>query len=111
MQKSHPTIDNQSFLDGRVLLMDKPLQWTSFDVVKKIRILTKVSKVGHAGTLDPLATGLLIVCTGKFTKKINDYMAAEKEYSGSFTSDRPPPPMTLSLNPFFSQPPITLLKK
>ena len=55
----------------KVILMNKPLQWTSFDVVKKIRILTGISKVGHAGTLDPLATGLLIVCTGKFTKKIN----------------------------------------
>lgn len=76
---------NQAFQDGMVLLMDKPLEWTSFDVVKKIRGLTKVSKVGHAGTLDPLATGLLIICTGKFTKKINEYMAAEKEYSGSFT--------------------------
>jgi len=74
-----------SFLEGRVLLLDKPLDWTSFDIVKKIRILTKVSKVGHAGTLDPLATGLLIVCTGKFTKKINEYMGLEKEYTGSIT--------------------------
>lgn len=70
---------------GKVILMDKPLQWTSFDVVKKIRILTGISKVGHAGTLDPLATGLLIVCTGKFTKKINEYMAREKEYTGTIT--------------------------
>jgi tRNA pseudouridine55 synthase len=61
----------QKYLDGQVLLLNKPLQWTSFDLVKKyVRILTKVSKVGHAGTLDPLATGLLIICTGKFTKKI-----------------------------------------
>jgi tRNA pseudouridine55 synthase len=67
------------------LLIDKPLTWTSFDAVKKVRILTGVSKVGHAGTLDPLATGLLIICTGKFTKKINEYMAAEKEYTGTFT--------------------------
>ena len=74
-----------SFLEGKVLLFDKPLRWTSFDVVKKVRILTKVSKVGHAGTLDPLATGLLIICTGKFTKKINEYMGMEKEYTGSFT--------------------------
>ncbi|MBM3446127.1 MAG: tRNA pseudouridine(55) synthase TruB [Bacteroidota bacterium] len=73
------------YLNGKVLLIDKPLTWTSFDAVKKIRILTGVSKVGHAGTLDPLATGLLIICTGKFTKKINEYMAAEKEYTGSFT--------------------------
>lgn len=75
----------QSFADGRVLLIDKPLRWTSFDVVKKIRILTGISKVGHAGTLDPLATGLLIVCTGKFTKQINTYMAQEKEYTGHIT--------------------------
>ncbi|PQV61953.1 tRNA pseudouridine synthase B [Sediminibacterium magnilacihabitans] len=75
----------QPYLDGKVLLLDKPLDWTSFDVVKKVRILTRISKVGHAGTLDPLATGLLIVCTGKFTKKINEYMGMEKEYTGTFT--------------------------
>lgn len=75
----------QKYLDGQVLLFNKPLQWTSFDLVKKVRILTKVSKVGHAGTLDPLATGLLIICTGKFTKKINEYMGMPKEYTGSFT--------------------------
>jgi tRNA pseudouridine55 synthase len=74
----------QPYLEGQVLLMDKPLTWTSFDVVKKVRIQTGVSKVGHAGTLDPLATGLLIVCTGKFTKRINEYMAREKEYTGTF---------------------------
>lgn len=75
----------QNFLEGQVLLFNKPLRWTSFDIVKKVRILTKVSKVGHAGTLDPLATGLLIVCTGKFTKKINEYMGLPKEYTGTFT--------------------------
>lgn len=101
MQNLHPAFDNQSFLDGRVLLMDKPLQWTSFDVVKKIRILTRVSKVGHAGTLDPLATGLLIVCTGKFTKKINEYMAAEKEYTGSFTLGSTTPTYDLESEPVF----------
>ena len=72
----------QPFLDGKVILIDKPYKWTSFDVVKKIRILTGVSKVGHAGTLDPLATGLLIICTGSFTKKISLYMNMEKEYTG-----------------------------
>ncbi len=76
---------NEEFEKGKVILLDKPLNWTSFDVVKKIRGLTKTSKVGHAGTLDPLATGLLIVCTGKFTKRINEFMAAEKEYTGSIT--------------------------
>jgi tRNA pseudouridine55 synthase len=73
------------FEEGKVILIDKPLRWTSFDVIRKIRNLIRIKKVGHAGTLDPLATGLLIVCTGKFTKKINDYMAQEKEYTGTFT--------------------------
>lgn len=73
------------FEAGKVLLIDKPLHWTSFDVVRKIRNRLRIKKVGHAGTLDPLATGLLIVCTGKFTKKINEYMASEKEYTGTFT--------------------------
>lgn len=75
----------QPYLEGEVLLINKPLRWTSFDAVKKIRGITGVRKVGHAGTLDPLATGLLIVCTGKFTKKINEYMGMEKEYTGTFT--------------------------
>lgn len=70
---------------GQVLLIDKPLRWTSFDAVRKIRNLVKTKKVGHAGTLDPLATGLLIICTGPFTKKINEYMAQEKEYTGTIT--------------------------
>jgi tRNA pseudouridine55 synthase len=75
----------KTFEEGKVILIDKPLHWTSFDAVRKIRNSIKIKKVGHAGTLDPLATGLLIVCTGKFTKKINEYMAQEKEYTGSFT--------------------------
>ncbi|MEX2588985.1 MAG: tRNA pseudouridine(55) synthase TruB [Chitinophagales bacterium] len=70
------------FNEGSTLLIDKPLGWTSFDVVKKIRNLCK-AKTGHAGTLDPLATGLLIICTGKNTKKIQDYQGMEKEYTGS----------------------------
>ncbi|MFM7356990.1 MAG: tRNA pseudouridine(55) synthase TruB [Sediminibacterium sp.] len=73
------------YLNGQVILMDKPLHWTSFDVVRKVRYLTRIMKVGHAGTLDPLATGLLIVCTGKFTKEINRYMGMEKEYTGTIT--------------------------
>ena len=72
------------FEEGQVILVNKPLRWTSADVVKKIRNRIHV-KVGHAGTLDPLATGLLILCTGKFTKKINEYMSKEKEYTGTFT--------------------------
>jgi tRNA pseudouridine55 synthase len=76
------------FLAGEVLLIDKPLQWTSFDVVKKIKYLLKSKlgikkiKVGHAGTLDPLASGLLIVCTGKMTKQIPEIQDQKKEYTG-----------------------------
>ncbi len=73
------------FEEGQLLLINKPFRWTSFDAVNKIRNLLRVKKVGHAGTLDPLATGLLIICTGKFTKKLNEYQAQEKEYTGTFT--------------------------
>lgn len=69
---------------GEVFLINKPLEWTSFDVVKKIRNTLKIKKVGHAGTLDPLATGLLIVCAGKKTKSIETFMGQEKEYTGTF---------------------------
>jgi tRNA pseudouridine55 synthase len=74
-----------SFAEGKVLLIDKPLEWTSYDVIRKLRKIINIKKIGRAGTLDPLATGLLIVCTGKFTKKINEYMAQEKEYTGTIT--------------------------
>lgn len=69
---------------GEVFLIDKPLEWTSFDVVKKVRNALRIKKVGHAGTLDPLATGLLIVCAGRQTKQIETYMGQEKEYTGTF---------------------------
>lgn len=81
--------ESLEFLDGQLILIDKPYGWTSFDVVKKIRynicqkLQIKKIKVGHAGTLDPLATGLLIIATGRFTKKIDELMALEKEYSGT----------------------------
>ncbi|HOB85984.1 MAG TPA: tRNA pseudouridine(55) synthase TruB [Bacteroidales bacterium] len=74
------------FQEGQVLLFDKPLYWTSFDLVNKVRIMIKHAfglkdlKVGHAGTLDPLATGLMILCTGKSTKKINEFRDLDKEY-------------------------------
>ncbi len=71
-----------NFETGEVLLIDKPYRWTSFDVVRKISNTLKFKKIGHAGTLDPLATGLLILCTGKKTKEINNYQDAEKEYTG-----------------------------
>ncbi len=88
-----------TFDEGRALLINKPLEWTSFDVVRKIRNTIKIKKVGHAGTLDPLATGLLIVCTGKFTKKINEYMAQEKEYTGSITLGATTPTYDLESEP------------
>ena len=81
----------EDFKNGQVLLIDKPLEWTSFQVVNKLRwairkqFNIKKIKVGHAGTLDPLATGLLILCTGKFTKKIDTYQAQIKEYTGEIT--------------------------
>ena len=89
MDKFPETVED--FLDGQILLIDKPLGWTSFDVVRKIKnlIRTKYSlkkiKVGHAGTLDPLASGLLIVCTGKFTKRISELQGQAKIYTGDIT--------------------------
>lgn len=74
-----------NFEAGEVLLLNKPLTWTSFDVVKKVRNTLRVKKIGHAGTLDPLASGLLILCTGKFTKRIDEIQAQEKEYTGTIT--------------------------
>lgn len=81
----------EDYIEGQVILIDKPLGWTSFQAVNKVRWLIKKQfgikkiKVGHAGTLDPLATGLLIICSGKFTKKIDTFQAQEKEYTGTFT--------------------------
>lgn len=81
----------EDYQTGQVILIDKPLNWTSFQVVNKVRWLIKQQfnikkiKVGHAGTLDPLATGLLILCTGKFTKQIETYQAQHKEYTGTIT--------------------------
>jgi tRNA pseudouridine55 synthase len=72
------------FEKGEILLFNKPYKWTSFDLVRKVRFITRVKKVGHAGTLDPLATGLLILCTGKKTKEIDQIQGQEKEYTGTF---------------------------
>lgn len=87
------------FAEGAVLLVDKPIDWTSHDVVAKIRSTVRIKKVGHAGTLDPLASGLLIVCTGKFTKRINTYMAQEKEYTGTITLGATTPTYDLESEP------------
>ena len=91
----------ERFLDGEILLIDKPLEWTSFQVVNAIRWAIrkryelKKIKVGHAGTLDPLATGLLIVCTGKATKKIQDLQGQEKTYEGSLILGKTTPSFDL----------------
>lgn len=69
---------------GKIVLLDKPVDWTSFDVVNKLRGMTKVKKVGHAGTLDPFATGLLLICFASATKQVNQLMELEKEYQGTF---------------------------
>jgi len=87
------------YLEGKVLLLDKPIGWTSFDLVKKVRNLTRVIKVGHAGTLDPLATGLMIVCTGKFTKSIDAYMGMQKEYIGTMVLGATTPTYDLESEP------------
>lgn len=85
-----PKFTPEDFLNGQVLLIDKPLHWTSFQAVNKMKWLLrsklkiKKIKIGHAGTLDPLATGLLIVCTGKMTKSITEIQAQAKEYTGTF---------------------------
>ena len=95
----------EAYQEGKVLLIDKPLNWTSFQVVNKIRWLIKQQfeikkiKVGHAGTLDPLATGLLILCTGKFTKKIESYQAQVKEYTGTITLGATTPSYDLESEP------------
>lgn len=87
------------FLEGKLLLLDKPIGWTSFNMVQKVRYLTRVTKVGHAGTLDPLATGLLIICTGKYTKQINNYMGMTKEYTGSMVIGATTPTYDLESEP------------
>ncbi|MCU0419413.1 MAG: tRNA pseudouridine(55) synthase TruB [Cyclobacteriaceae bacterium] len=86
----------------RVLLVNKPLEWTSFDVVNKLRYRLKQKRIGHAGTLDPLATGLLIICTGKKCKDINTFMGLEKEYTGTFVLGQTTPSYDLETQP--SQP-------
>ena len=93
------------FAQGEVLLLDKPYHWTSFDVVNKLRNGLKVKKIGHAGTLDPLATGLLIICTGKMTKQIDNYQAWEKEYTGTIVLGKTTPSYDLE-TPFDSEAPF-----
>ncbi|CCH02151.1 tRNA pseudouridine synthase B [Fibrella aestuarina BUZ 2] len=80
---------------SQLILIDKPREWTSFDVVNKLRRACKFKKIGHAGTLDPLATGLLILCTGKMTKQIDSYQAQEKEYTGTLVLGKTTPSVDL----------------
>jgi tRNA pseudouridine55 synthase len=94
-----------AFEEGKVLLFDKPRYWTSFDLVNKIRLMIRSSlkiskiKVGHAGTLDPLATGLMIICTGKFTKKIEEYSNLDKEYIAAIHLGETTPSFDLETGP------------
>ncbi len=81
--------------EGELIMIDKPLTWTSFDVVKKLKWGCKFKKIGHAGTLDPLATGLLILCTGRMTKQIDSYQAQEKEYEGTLVLGKTTPSVDL----------------
>lgn len=99
------TSTNPDFPAGEVILVNKEIHWTSFDIVNSVRIFLKHEfgikkiKVGHAGTLDPLATGLVIVCTGKKTKEIDSYQAQEKEYTGSFHLGQTTPSYDLETEP------------
>ena len=97
MQEKKIYIDEKS-----VLLIDKPLRWTSFDVVKKLRYLLGVKKIGHAGTLDPLATGLLLLCTGRGTKRLGSYQGLDKSYEGSLVLGKTTPSYDLE-TPFDSE--------
>ena len=92
------------FLEGKIMMVDKPLHWTSFDVVKKLRYVIKKHygikkiKVGHAGTLDPLATGLLVICTGKKTKSIDQFLTEDKTYTGRIKLGATTPSFDLETN-------------
>ncbi|GAB4031867.1 tRNA pseudouridine(55) synthase TruB [Spirosoma gilvum] len=90
-----PTESSPASDPGQVILIDKPLTWTSFDVANKLKYACKFKKIGHAGTLDPLATGLLILCTGKMTKQIDQYQAQEKEYTGTLVLGKTTPSVDL----------------
>ena len=93
--KETTDLSHCDFHSGEVLLIDKPIGWTSFKVVHIVRKLTGAKKVGHAGTLDPRATGLLILCTGKKTKEITKYQDGEKTYTGTITLGKSTPSMDL----------------
>ncbi|MDZ4838857.1 MAG: tRNA pseudouridine(55) synthase TruB [Bacteroidota bacterium] len=93
-------LDNLDFASGKALLVDKPYSWTSFDVLRLLTKLTK-AKMGHAGTLDPLATGLLIIATGKMTKMIDQFQAEDKVYTGEIKLGFTTPTFDLESDPIF----------
>ncbi len=93
--KQQPQPKDINFQEAGIIALDKPYEWTSFDAVKKIRGALKIKKIGHAGTLDPLATGLLILCTGKMTKQINRFQEEEKEYEGTLVLGKTTPSVDL----------------
>jgi tRNA pseudouridine55 synthase len=99
IKKGISDLPGLDFQAGQVIMIDKPLGWTSFKVVHKLRQILGVKKIGHAGTLDPLATGLLILATGKKTKEIDSYQAQEKTYTGTITLGKTSPSMDLETEP------------
>ena len=102
--KITPPKTDVDFQIGQAILIDKPINWTSFKVVYQIRKTVKVKKVGHAGTLDPLATGLLIICTGKMTKRIFEFQDLPKTYSGIITLGKKSESRDLETEPFEEKP-------
>ena len=118
MKEVDSEISSELFLHGKILTFNKPLGWSSFDLVKKIRNLLKIKykfkklKVGHAGTLDPLATGLMIICTGKFTKKISQIQDQEKTYIADilFGATTPSFDLETEIDNFFDTKSISLEK-
>ena len=105
-----PPLDPRKLNEDRVLAVNKPLHWTSFDVVKKLRAALSVKKIGHAGTLDPLATGLLLVCTGKKTKAMSHYQGLEKVYTGEMILGKTTPSIDLE-TAFDSETPYDQIKE
>lgn len=102
--KKTTDISNSNFKDGEVILVDKPLDITSYNVVHKIRYAFGIGKIGHCGTLDPKATGLLILCTGKKTKEVSKFQELPKTYSGTFTLGSITPTMDMESEPVEQKP-------
>lgn len=103
IKRSVTTYKDLDFAAGQTIIIDKPLDLTSFDVIYRLRRILQIQKIGHAGTLDPKATGLLIVCTGKSTKKIDSYMGLPKEYTGTFVLGEQTPSMDSETEVFMKQ--------